>query len=61
MPTPMPDGCLLPPKPERSITFRGKFLEDMTKEELIECARYSAGRIEKLQEQNAEYARNLFR
>jgi hypothetical protein len=54
------DDLRLPPKPERRYVFRGKFLEDMTKEELIECAKYSAKRIEELQKRSEEYLQNMF-
>jgi hypothetical protein len=60
MPTTGATGTTQNPSPERSICFRGKFLEDMTKEELIICAIYSADRIKALEERNHELSRSQF-
>jgi hypothetical protein len=48
------------PSPERYICFRGKFLEDMTKEELIECATYGHDRMRELEIRNWEMSRSQF-
>jgi hypothetical protein len=53
-------GTANDPVREHKIAFLGKFLEDMTREELIKCATYGYKRIKALEERNYELSRAQF-
>jgi hypothetical protein len=58
MPTPIEEvkNAEIPEQKYR-IAFRGKAVEDMTREELLECVRYSAGAIKRLEERVSDWAK----
>ena len=45
------------PEPKEIIKFRGKNVDDMTREELLACVRYSAGAIKRLEERVSDWAK----
>jgi hypothetical protein len=45
------------PEQKEIITFRGKNVEDMTREEILDCVRYSAGAIKRLEESVSDWAK----